>query len=178
MAEWFGVEFRHLPVTPDTKPAQEAAGAAGAARPRRRPRRAGPLHADPDARRSPTRWPNRIINIHHSFLPAFIGAKPYHQAHDRGVKIIGVTAHYATAVLDDGPIIAQDVVPREPPRRRRPTSSARAATSRWPCWPAPCGPTSSTGCWCTAARRSCSADDRQRVRPRLTATSRWRRPKL
>jgi formyltetrahydrofolate deformylase len=56
-------------------------------------------------------WPNRIINIHHSFLPAFIGAKPYHQAHDRGVKIVGVTAHYATAVLDDGPIIAQDVVP-------------------------------------------------------------------
>jgi len=56
-------------------------------------------------------WPNRIINIHHSFLPAFIGARPYHQAHDRGVKVIGVTAHYATAVLDDGPIIAQDVVP-------------------------------------------------------------------
>ena len=55
-------------------------------------------------------WPNGIINIHHSFLPAFQGARPYHQAHDRGVKIIGVTAHYATAVLDDGPIIEQDVV--------------------------------------------------------------------
>ena len=51
-----------------------------------------------------------IINIHHSFLPAFIGARPYHQAHDRGVKIVGVTAHYATAELDDGPIIDQDVV--------------------------------------------------------------------
>jgi len=56
-------------------------------------------------------WPGRIVNIHHSFLPAFVGAKPYHQAHDRGVKIIGVTAHYATADLDEGPIIAQDVVP-------------------------------------------------------------------
>jgi formyltetrahydrofolate deformylase len=50
-----------------------------------------------------------VINIHHSFLPAFAGAKPYHQAHSRGVKLIGATAHYATAVLDDGPIIQQDV---------------------------------------------------------------------
>jgi formyltetrahydrofolate deformylase len=52
-----------------------------------------------------------VINIHHSFLPAFAGAKPYHQAHSRGVKLIGATAHYATAVLDDGPIIQQDVSP-------------------------------------------------------------------
>lgn len=51
-----------------------------------------------------------IINIHHSFLPAFAGGKPYHQAYERGVKLIGATAHYATAVLDDGPIIQQDVV--------------------------------------------------------------------
>ncbi|HEX2861401.1 MAG TPA: formyltetrahydrofolate deformylase [Lacunisphaera sp.] len=51
-----------------------------------------------------------VINIHHSFLPAFAGGKPYHQAHFRGVKLIGATAHYATAVLDDGPIIQQDVV--------------------------------------------------------------------
>jgi formyltetrahydrofolate deformylase len=50
-----------------------------------------------------------VINIHHSFLPAFAGGKPYHQAHTRGVKLIGATAHYATAVLDDGPIIQQDV---------------------------------------------------------------------
>lgn len=55
-------------------------------------------------------YPNRIINIHHSFLPAFAGARPYHQAHERGVKIIGATAHYATAALDQGPIIEQDVV--------------------------------------------------------------------
>ncbi len=56
-------------------------------------------------------FPNRIINIHHSFLPAFAGAKPYHQAFERGVKIIGATAHYATSVLDEGPIIHQDVTP-------------------------------------------------------------------
>jgi formyltetrahydrofolate deformylase len=55
-------------------------------------------------------FPNRIINIHHSFLPAFIGAKPYHQAYQRGVKIIGATSHYVTAELDAGPIIEQDVV--------------------------------------------------------------------
>lgn len=54
------------------------------------------------------RFPSRIINIHHSFLPAFVGAKPYHQAYQRGVKIIGATSHYITAELDAGPIIAQD----------------------------------------------------------------------
>ncbi|HEX4424466.1 MAG TPA: formyltetrahydrofolate deformylase, partial [Terriglobales bacterium] len=54
-------------------------------------------------------YPQRIINIHHSFLPAFIGAKPYHQAFERGVKLIGATSHYVTEVLDDGPIIEQDV---------------------------------------------------------------------
>lgn len=55
------------------------------------------------------RFARPVINIHHSFLPAFAGGKPYHQAHSRGVKLIGATAHYATAVLDDGPIIQQDV---------------------------------------------------------------------
>ncbi|MGB2079582.1 MAG: formyltetrahydrofolate deformylase [Vibrio sp.] len=56
-------------------------------------------------------YPHKIINIHHSFLPAFIGAKPYKQAFDRGVKIIGATAHFATDNLDEGPIIKQDVIP-------------------------------------------------------------------
>jgi len=55
-------------------------------------------------------YPDRIINIHHSFLPAFAGAKPYHAAHERGVKVIGATSHYVTSDLDAGPIIAQDVV--------------------------------------------------------------------
>lgn len=56
------------------------------------------------------RYPGRIINVHHSFLPAFVGARPYHQAFERGVKLIGATSHYATATLDDGPIIEQDVM--------------------------------------------------------------------
>jgi formyltetrahydrofolate deformylase len=57
-----------------------------------------------------SRYPNRIINVHHSFLPAFPGAKPYHRAFERGVKLIGATSHYVTETLDDGPIIEQDVV--------------------------------------------------------------------
>lgn len=56
-----------------------------------------------------TRYAGRIINIHHSFLPAFIGGRPYHQAYERGVKLVGATAHYATSRLDEGPIIEQDV---------------------------------------------------------------------
>lgn len=57
------------------------------------------------------KWPNRIVNIHHSFLPAFAGARPYHQAYARGVKVIGATAHFVTDALDEGPIIAQQVIP-------------------------------------------------------------------
>ena len=66
------------------------------------------------------RWAGRIINIHHSFLPSFIGARPYAQAHARGVKVIGATAHYVTPALDEGPIIAQQVMPvshRDDPAR-------------------------------------------------------------
>jgi formyltetrahydrofolate deformylase len=57
-----------------------------------------------------TAFPNHIINIHHSFLPAFIGAKPYHRSHERGVKLVGATSHYVTEVLDEGPIIEQDTI--------------------------------------------------------------------
>ncbi|KAL7495058.1 hypothetical protein ACHAWT_003645 [Skeletonema menzelii] len=56
------------------------------------------------------RFQNQIINIHHSFLPAFSGGKPYHKAHERGVKLVGATAHYATTELDEGPIIEQDIM--------------------------------------------------------------------
>jgi formyltetrahydrofolate deformylase len=108
-AAWFGVEYHHLPVTSGTKAEQEAQIQALLA--------ASGVDLVVLARymqilssKFVGAWPNRVINIHHSFLPAFIGAKPYHQAHDRGVKIIGVTAHYATADLDEGPIIEQDVV--------------------------------------------------------------------
>ena len=55
-------------------------------------------------------YPGRIINIHHSFLPSFVGAKPYHQAYTRGVKLIGATCHYVTEELDEGPIIEQDLI--------------------------------------------------------------------
>jgi formyltetrahydrofolate deformylase len=57
------------------------------------------------------RFPRRIVNIHHSFLPAFVGARPYHQAFERGVKVIGATAHFVTEQLDEGPIITQQVIP-------------------------------------------------------------------
>jgi formyltetrahydrofolate deformylase len=55
-------------------------------------------------------WAGRAVNIHHSFLPSFVGARPYHQAHTRGVKLVGATCHYVTAELDAGPIIEQDVI--------------------------------------------------------------------
>lgn len=108
IAEQFGVAYHHLPVDPANRSAQErraielidGAGADLVVL----ARYMQILGADFIAH-----YPSRIINIHHSFLPAFAGARPYHQAHERGVKIIGATAHYATAELDQGPIIEQDV---------------------------------------------------------------------
>jgi formyltetrahydrofolate deformylase len=109
VATWFGIEYVHLPVTADTKSQQErelqAVLESHGVNLVVLARYMQILSADFVAR-----WPDRIINIHHSFLPAFMGGRPYHQAHERGVKIVGVTAHYATALLDDGPIIDQDVV--------------------------------------------------------------------
>ncbi|MDJ0959447.1 MAG: formyltetrahydrofolate deformylase [Acidimicrobiia bacterium] len=104
----FGIPYHHLPLTPETKPEQEAAALrlleAHGVDVIVLARYMQILSADFVAG-----YQNRIINIHHSFLPAFAGARPYHQAHERGVKIIGATAHYVTETLDDGPIIAQDV---------------------------------------------------------------------
>jgi len=105
--EPFGVPFDHVPVTPATREAAEA-------------RLAALVEGEADvlvlARYmqilSPAMvaaWRGRIVNIHHSFLPAFAGADPYRQAHERGVKIVGATAHFVTEVLDAGPIIDQDV---------------------------------------------------------------------
>jgi formyltetrahydrofolate deformylase len=108
-AERFGIPFHHFPVTPETKAAQEAAQIALLKQQR--------IDTVVLARYmqiiSPAmiqEFPHQILNIHHSFLPAFVGAKPYHQAHERGVKIIGATSHYVTAELDQGPIIHQDVM--------------------------------------------------------------------
>jgi formyltetrahydrofolate deformylase len=105
----YGIEFRHIPVTPETKTDAEAELLA--------------LHEElgihlvvlarymqvlsDDVCR---RLSGQAINIHHSFLPSFKGARPYHQAFERGVKLIGATAHYVTADLDEGPIIEQDVI--------------------------------------------------------------------
>ncbi len=108
IADMFGIPFHHLPVTKDTKKEQEASLI-----------ELFDSHAIDliiMARYMQIlsndfikHYPNRIINIHHSFLPAFQGANPYNRAYDRGVKLIGATAHYATEDLDEGPIIEQDV---------------------------------------------------------------------
>jgi formyltetrahydrofolate deformylase len=108
VAAQFGVPYEVFPITKDTKRAQEE----------REMARLEELGVDLVvlARYMQVlsgefvkRWPARIINIHHSFLPAFMGGRPYHQAHERGVKLIGATAHYATSDLDEGPILDQDV---------------------------------------------------------------------
>ncbi|GAA3763538.1 formyltetrahydrofolate deformylase [Salinactinospora qingdaonensis] len=108
LARSYDLDFHHLPVTPETKPRQEAALLelidAYSVDLVVLARYMQVLSADLCAKLS-----GRVINIHHSFLPSFKGARPYHQAHARGVKLIGATAHYVTAELDEGPIIEQEV---------------------------------------------------------------------
>ncbi len=108
IADGFGIPFHHLPVDPESKPDQEAA--------LDRLLREIDVELVVLARYMQILsnsfvelWSGKVINIHHSFLPAFPGARPYHQAMERGVKLIGATAHYATADLDEGPIIVQGV---------------------------------------------------------------------
>lgn len=107
-AAYFGIPFHHIEVTRENKVEAEAEQLAIL-------RRCGvelvimARYMQVLSREFLERCGCPVINIHHSFLPAFAGARPYHQAHARGVKLIGATAHYATAVLDDGPIIQQDV---------------------------------------------------------------------
>ncbi|MFJ8593934.1 formyltetrahydrofolate deformylase [Streptomyces sp. NPDC093598] len=140
LVTWHGIPFFHVPVTAAAKPEAEA-------------RLLGIVDAfDVDlvvlARYMQvlsddlcTRLPGRMINIHHSFLPSFKGAKPYHQAHERGVKLVGATAHYVTADLDEGPIIAQEVIdvdhshtPEELAAIGRDAESAALARAvRWHC---------------------------------------------
>lgn len=107
--EWHGIPFHHVPVAADNKAAAF-----------------GRMHKLFDAAQGDTMvlarymqilspdlcraYPGRILNIHHSFLPSFVGARPYHQAYQRGVKLIGATCHYVTEELDQGPIIEQDVI--------------------------------------------------------------------
>jgi formyltetrahydrofolate deformylase len=109
LVEWHGIPFFHVPVTPETKPEAEQklldlvdrfeVDLVVLARYMQ-------VLSDSLA----TRMEGRVINIHHSFLPSFKGAKPYHQAFERGVKTVGATAHYVNAELDEGPIIAQQVL--------------------------------------------------------------------
>ena len=103
------------------------------------------------------RLAGRVINIHHSFLPSFKGARPYAQAHDRGVKLIGATAHYVTGDLDEGPIIEQDVERVDHSRPSR-TWSRSARTSSVGRWRGRCAGTPSTGCCSTGTARSSSAE--------------------
>jgi formyltetrahydrofolate deformylase len=110
LAEFHGLPFHHLPVTPETRAEQEAA-LLGTLAEHRVELVVLARYMQILGQRVLDSYPSRIINIHHSFLPAFVGARPYHQAQQRGVKLIGATAHYATAELDEGPIIAQDVTP-------------------------------------------------------------------
>lgn len=107
LAQWYGIPFHHIPVTPDSKPAAEAELL----------RLVEEYRADTVvlarymqilSEEVCQRLAGRVINIHHSLLPSFKGARPYAQAHERGVKVIGATAHYVTSTLDDGPIIEQD----------------------------------------------------------------------
>lgn len=110
LVEFYGIPYHHLPITPETKPQQEAGILAI-------------IEKDNVDLLVLARYmqilsddmcdklKGRAINIHHSFLPGFKGARPYHQAHERGVKVIGATAHYVTADLDEGPIIVQEVKP-------------------------------------------------------------------
>ncbi|HAC32918.1 MAG TPA: formyltetrahydrofolate deformylase [Gammaproteobacteria bacterium] len=108
LAEFHGIPFHHIPVVADHKPAAELQQLELLKKERVDTvvlaRYMQILSAEFIAH-----YPRRIINIHHSFLPAFTGARPYHRAYDRGVKLIGATSHYVTEVLDDGPIIEQDV---------------------------------------------------------------------
>jgi len=109
-AEFYNLPYHHLPITKETKPQQEAeilaliekTGADLLVLAR---------YMQILSDNMCDKLEGRAINIHHSFLPSFKGAKPYHQAHERGVKVIGATAHYVTADLDEGPIIVQEVKP-------------------------------------------------------------------
>lgn len=108
-ADRFGIPFYHFPITKATKAAQEAEEIA-LLREQRIDTVVLARYMQILSSQMVDAFPSQIINIHHSFLPAFPGARPYHSAHARGVKLIGATSHYVTEELDEGPIIAQDVI--------------------------------------------------------------------
>ena len=155
LTQSYGIDYHHLPVTAETK--AQAGGASC-------------WRWSSTTRSTWWCWPatcrccrttcapscaGRVINIHHSFLPSFKGAKPYHQAHDRGVKLIGATAHYVTADLDEGPIIEQEVARVNHSHSPRTWSPSAATSSAWR-WPAPSAGTPNSASCSTATRRSSS----------------------
>lgn len=109
LTEFYGIPFHHTPITPSSKAEVEQQQLALL-------KQYGvdlivlARYMQILSNTFVTNYPQQIINVHHSFLPAFIGAKPYHRAFERGVKLIGATSHYVTAELDEGPIIEQDVI--------------------------------------------------------------------
>ena len=109
LARQFGLKFMHFPITPANKARQEERELRELER-HRIDLVVLARYMQVLSNAFVAAWRNRAINIHHSFLPAFAGGKPYQQAYERGVKIIGATSHYVTENLDDGPIIAQDVI--------------------------------------------------------------------
>ena len=109
VAEWYGIPFRHLPIEHDDRDTQEAK-ILELFEATRSELLVLARYMQILSPRACARLSGRAINIHHSFLPGFKGARPYHQAFRRGVKLIGATAHYVTNQLDEGPIIEQDVV--------------------------------------------------------------------
>lgn len=109
MVEWYKVPFHHVPVTPDTKP-QAFAEAESLVQKYGADMIVLARYMQILPPQMCTDYAGQVINIHHSFLPSFVGARPYHQANERGVKLIGATCHYVTEVLDAGPIIEQDVI--------------------------------------------------------------------
>jgi formyltetrahydrofolate deformylase len=140
LVDWHGIPFHHLPVTPANKPDAESALLDLVATYQAELvvlARYMQVLSDELCRQ----LDGRVINIHHSFLPSFKGAKPYHQAHARGVKLVGATAHYVTADLDEGPIIAQEVIEADHGHRaedlvavgRDAEASALQKAVRWHC---------------------------------------------
>ncbi|WP_298626259.1 formyltetrahydrofolate deformylase, partial [uncultured Zoogloea sp.] len=107
--EWHGIPFHHVPVTPDNK-AQAYAEVQRLFEESRGDTMVLARYMQILSPELCAAHPGKIINIHHSFLPSFVGAKPYHQAYTKGVKLIGATCHYVTADLDQGPIVEQDVI--------------------------------------------------------------------
>jgi len=151
MVEWHGIPFIHVPVDPQNKqPAFDEVARLV------EEHRADVIVLARYMQILPPKlcqdYAQRVINIHHSFLPSFVGAKPYHQASLRGVKLIGATSHYVTEELDAGPIIDRTWCASAIARPSRRWCAWARTWKRW-CFPVVCAITWKTECWCTTTRR-------------------------